>query len=93
MRKNRPMPKQGRTSSPRDFPMKSAILVVDVVRKAQGLPQPTSMAGEAVGMANVVCGVMQHGGIGKAGTENQEAADQQGENSGRDAVVERKRNA
>lgn len=51
------------------------------------------MAGETVGVADVMRGVVQHGGIGKAGTENQEAADQQGENSRGDTVIERKRDA
>jgi hypothetical protein len=51
------------------------------------------MAGETVGVANVVCGIVQHGGIRETGAENQEAADQKGENAGGDAVVEGERNA
>lgn len=75
------------------FEMKSAILFTDRVRKAQGFPPSASMAGEAVGMADIVGGIVQHGGIGKAGAEDQETTNQKGKNSRGDAVVERKRNA
>jgi hypothetical protein len=51
------------------------------------------MAGETVGVANVVRGIMQHGGIRETGAENQDSADQKGENAGGDAVVEGERNA
>jgi hypothetical protein len=51
------------------------------------------MAGETVGVANVVRGIMQHGGIRETRAENQETADQKGEDAGSDAVVEGERNA
>jgi hypothetical protein len=51
------------------------------------------MAGETVGMANIVRGIVQHGRIGKAGSENQEAADEKGDDTGRKAVDEGERDA
>ena len=51
------------------------------------------MAGEAKGMAHVMGGIVQDGRVGKAGAENEEAANEKRDDTGENTVGEGKRNA
>jgi hypothetical protein len=75
------------------FPWKPAFCCRIECEKRAASHISRSMAGKTVGVANVVCGVVQHCGIRETGAENQESADQKCEDTGGDAVVEGERNA